>query len=76
MTPLKIEWEDPLLLVLFSKSGQLATSDFIDNDKKSMSAAKDRRIKKLEEELAAVHADSLDFSRDQEEFTQGVTKCE
>ncbi len=40
------------------------------NSGKSTSLAKDRRIKKLEQELAAAHADALAHSQEQEAFTE------
>ncbi len=66
VSPLKVEGEEPLLLIVFS--GQQQT-DMIDNGVKGVKSntlAKDRRIKKLEEELAAARSDMGSITHDQE----------
>lgn len=70
VVPLKITWDEPLLLVLFSEQEQVATIDSYNKGGKNYSLAKDRRIKKLEEELAAAHADALAIAQEQEAFTE------
>ncbi len=51
VSPLKIEWDEPLLLIVFTLQEQV--EKFIENGKvgKNNSTQKDRRIKKLTEEL-------------------------
>lgn len=68
--PLKIKSDEPLLLILFAEQPVVET--FL-KDKKSgqpKSDAKDRRIKQLQEQLVAAHADSLAFSQEQEAFIE------
>lgn len=68
VVPLNIEWDEPLLLILFSEKEQV--ENFNRPGEKNTSPAKDRRIKKLEEELALAREDALAFSREQQEFTE------
>jgi two-component system, chemotaxis family, CheB/CheR fusion protein len=73
VVPLNIDWEEPLILILFSEQIPAASlSKEMQQDKagKSVSLAKDQRIKSLEEELAAAHADALAFSHEQESFIE------
>ncbi|MDB5209927.1 MAG: domain S-box protein, partial [Sediminibacterium sp.] len=70
IVPLKIEWDEPLLLVLFTEQEQTEIYSAHDKGGKNNSVAKDRRIKKLEEELAAAQADALSMSQEQEAFTE------
>ena len=63
--PLKIEGEEPLLVVVFT-GYEKETIENTTKGGKSTSIAKDRRIKKLEEELAAARSDMGDITRDQE----------
>jgi two-component system CheB/CheR fusion protein len=70
IVPLKIEWNEPLLLVLFTEQEQKETYSHQAGSGKHNSLAKDRRIKKLEQELAAAHADALSASQEQEAFTE------
>lgn len=68
--PLDIESNEPLLLILFTEHEQ--TEAFFSPptlEDRGASIAKDRRIKKLEQELAAAHADALTFANEQEAFT-------
>ena len=74
IVPLKIESEEPLLLILFT---ELEQADFFSaqvlgrkNTPTALGAAKDRRIKKLEQELAAAHADALIIAQEHEAFTE------
>ena len=70
IVPLKIEWEEPLLLILFTEQEQTEIYTQKVNKRNGNSLAKDRRIKKLEEELAAAHADALSASQEQEAFAE------
>jgi len=70
IVPLDIESNEPLLLILFTEQEQ---TEFIwqqTESGKSNSLAKDRRIKKLEQELAAAHADALAIAQEHEAFTE------
>ena len=72
IVPLKIEWNEPLLLILFTEQEQAETSflNIPSGGRGAKSPAKDRRIKKLERELAAAHADALAIAQEQEAFTE------
>lgn len=70
IVPLDIESNEPLLLILFTEQEQ---TEFIwqqPESGKSNSLAKDRRIKKLEQELAAAHADALAIAQEHDAFTE------
>ena len=73
IVPLNIESNEPLLLILFTEQEQAeiylhqATSG---KNPIAIGAAKDRRIQKLEQELAAAHTDALVIAQDQEAFTE------
>ncbi|POY36585.1 chemotaxis protein CheR [Solitalea longa] len=68
VVPLKVEWDEPVLLILFTEQ---QTETIFDSSKDSKSSSvKDRRIKKLEEELAAARADLLILIQEQEAFSQ------
>ena len=73
IVPLNIESNEPLLLILFTAQEQAeiylhqATSG---KNPIAIGAAKDRRIQKLEQELAAAHTDALVIAQDQEAFTE------
>lgn len=64
--PLKIAWEEPLILIVFTEQEQI---EVFKAGKNSL-LANDRRIKNLEEALAAAHADALANLREHEAFTQ------
>ncbi len=69
--PLKIEWNEPLILILFGE--QIQTETFLKHYKDTPGAgtmAKDLRIKKLEEELATAHADALAYAQEQEAINE------
>jgi len=68
--PLAIEWEEPLLLILFIAAEQVETLFPHEKGKRNSSIKKDRRIKKLEDELTAVRADMHSFTQDQEAFNE------
>jgi two-component system CheB/CheR fusion protein len=67
IAPLKVDGDEPLLLVLFTEQEQVNINS---HEGKSGSPAKDRRIKKLEQELALAKADALASSQEQEAFTE------
>ncbi|MBC7641294.1 MAG: response regulator [Flavobacterium sp.] len=65
VVPLKVEGNEPLLIVIFTGMPE----ELIENSNsgnKSTNIAKDRRIKKLEEEIAAARVDMNSITRDQE----------
>ena len=68
--PLSVEWQEPLLLIIFTEHEQIETYIDPSGNGKNNSLAKDRKIKKLEQELAAAHADAISFSQEQEVYTQ------
>lgn len=70
VVPLDIEWDEPLLLILFTEHEQAEHYSKQSNSEKDNSPAKDRRIKKLEQELATARADALSVSQEQEAFTE------
>jgi len=70
IVPLDIESSEPLILILFSEQEQVENLWQQTEGGKNNSLAKDRRIKKLEQELAAAHADALTMSQEQEAFTE------
>ncbi|HSF88833.1 MAG TPA: chemotaxis protein CheB, partial [Saprospiraceae bacterium] len=70
VVPLKIDWNEPLLLILFTEQEPVEIYRRHPPGAKSNTLAKDRRIKKLEEELAAAHADALALAQEQEAFTE------
>ncbi|CAH0997939.1 Sensor histidine kinase RcsC [Emticicia aquatica] len=65
VAPLKVEGEEPLLIVVFTGQ-QMELPEYPLSGSKNNSIAKDRRIKKLEEELAAARADMGSITHDQE----------
>ena len=64
--PLKIEGEEPLLVIVFTGQQQIELMEDPMQGGKNNSSAKDRRIKKLEEELAAARLDMGSITHDQE----------
>ena len=70
IVPLKLESEEPLLLLLFTEQEQADNFSLQDVGGKINTRAKDRRIKKLEQELAAAQADALLIAQEQEAFTE------
>ena len=70
VVPLSLQGEEPLLLVVFILSTVTDYTEHSNSGKRSSSVLKDKRIKKLEEELSLAHADALAFSQEQEMFTQ------
>ena len=63
--PLRLEGEEPLLVIVFAGQ-QMEKMQQNTKGGKSNSVAKDRRIKKLEEELAAARSDLITITHDQE----------
>ncbi len=70
--PIHAEAEEPLLLILFTKPELIET--FLQDGKggKSNVEAKDRKIQKLEEELAVAKADMQAFALDQEALIEDM----
>jgi len=66
VSPLTSESEEPLLAVVFTGHQQVEITDGAGKSGKNNSIAKDRRIKKLEEELSAARADMGSITHDQE----------
>ena len=64
--PLKLEEEEPLLIVIFTGQEQIESDEDPKKAKQKKSIAKDRRIKKLEEELTSARADMGSITHDQE----------
>ncbi|MDO9137929.1 MAG: CheR family methyltransferase, partial [Lutibacter sp.] len=67
--PLKIEGEEPLLVVVFT-SQQMDILHQSSNNGEKNSVSKDKRIKKLEEELVATRADMGSITHDQEALNE------
>ena len=70
IVPLKIEWNEPLILILFTEQEHTEIYSRREKNGKNNSPAKDRRIKKLEEELAMAQADALSIAQEQEAFAE------
>jgi two-component system CheB/CheR fusion protein len=64
--PLKLDGEEPLLIVIFTGHQQMESDEDPKKAKQKKSIAKDRRIKKLEEELTSARADMGSITHDQE----------
>lgn len=64
--PLNVDGEEPLLIVIFTGQQQMESDDNPEETRQKSSIAKDRRIKKLEEELACARADMGSIMHDQE----------
>jgi two-component system CheB/CheR fusion protein len=64
--PLTLEGEEPLLIVIFTGQQQIESEGDPKKARQKNSIAKDRRIKKLEEELACARADMGSITHDQE----------
>jgi two-component system CheB/CheR fusion protein len=70
IVPLKIQSDEDLLLILFTEQEQTEMYVSHTSGGKTNSLAKDRRIKKLEEELALAYADAIALSQEHEAFTE------
>ena len=66
VNPLKIDGEDDLLVIVFTGEPLPETSEKVDRNGVSNNLAKDRRIKKLEEEITASRFDMASITQDQE----------
>ncbi len=66
VSPLKIEGEDDLLIIVFTAEQPKETIDHNIKNGNSNSIAKNRRIKKLEEEITAARFDMASITQDQE----------
>ena len=66
VSPFKIEGEDDLLIIVFTAEQPRDTIDHNLKNGNSNSIAKNRRIKKLEEEIAAARFDMASITQDQE----------
>ena len=64
--PLKIEGEEPLLVIVFTGHRQMELMEHTKQGRKNNSNAKDLRIRKLEEELEATRSDMASITHDQE----------
>lgn len=70
IVPLSIEWNEPLLLILFTEHEQSEYYSHQVNHERNFDTAKDRRIIKLEQEIATAHADAITLLQDHEVFTE------
>jgi two-component system, chemotaxis family, CheB/CheR fusion protein len=70
IVPLQIEWSEPLLLILFTEQEQAEFYAKQVNNGGNNSSAKDRRIKRLEQELAEAQADALSIAQEHEAFAE------
>jgi two-component system CheB/CheR fusion protein len=75
--PLNIQWDEPLLLILFTEQEQItpmAAAKQQEKEKKGArsggEASKDKRIEKLETDLTDAHADALALAQEQEAFIE------
>lgn len=66
VSPLKLEGEEDLLAIIFTGQHKMESVQQLNNIGKNNSIAKDRRIKKLEEEIAAARYDMASITQDQE----------
>ncbi len=66
IVPLKIDWDEPLLLILFAEKESIKNFSHSNLSGKGTSAATELKIKKLQEEIVAAHKDALAFSEEQE----------
>ncbi len=70
IVPLKIEWNEPLLLVLFTEQEISEIYSEGIKGEKDHSSSQERRIKRLEEELAEARTDALTVSQEHEAFAE------
>ena len=72
--PVTIEWDEPLLLILFTEPEQVEIVAQQDKAGKhiprAIGTAKDRTIKKLKKELSATRADMHSLTQEQEAFNE------
>ncbi len=70
IVPLTIEWNEPLLLILFTEQEQTDVDSLRLNSDEYNSDSRERRIKRLEQELAEAHADALVIAQEHEALTE------
>lgn len=70
VVPLSINWDEPLLLILFNEQEKMEVRESHTKDSKSSSLQKDNKIKKLEEELMAMRNDLRSITEEQEAVNQ------
>jgi len=70
IVPIEIQTDEPLLLVIFTEHEQAEIYAQLVEGGKNNSLAKDRRIKKLEDDLAIAHADAITIGQEHEAFTE------
>ncbi|HBZ25485.1 MAG TPA: chemotaxis protein CheR [Rikenellaceae bacterium] len=70
IVPLTIEWNEPLLLILFTEMEQPELYSQGVSSEDVNSNAKESKIKRLEQELAEAHADALAIAQEHEAFTE------
>jgi two-component system CheB/CheR fusion protein len=70
IVPLTLERNDPLLLILFTEMEQAEVFSLQEDGGSNISSAKDRRIKRLEQELSDAHSDALSIAQEHEAFTE------
>lgn len=77
IVPLSLEWNEPLVLVIFNEQSYPEMGTLVPGEKPeaALESAKDRKIKRLEEELAAAHADAMAFSQEQEAITEELQRA-
>ncbi|HEV7231044.1 MAG TPA: CheR family methyltransferase, partial [Bacteroidia bacterium] len=71
VVPLQVEWDEPLLLILFTPETSLVPYES-PSDKASSLNPKDRRVKKLEEELAAIRMELRLITQEQENANEAL----
>ncbi len=66
VVPVKVDGEEPMLVIIFTEQQHVEIFDNSVKSGKNNSIAKDRRIKRLEEELTAARSDMGSITHDQE----------
>lgn len=73
VSPLRIEMDEQLLLIVFRQHNQIHSGHQVSGDddlQTSILKNKEKKIKQLEEELAAAQADAIELSQEQEGFIE------
>lgn len=70
VVPLSINWDEPLLMIIFKEQEKIETRESNTKGGKSSSLQKDNKIKKLEEELMAMRNDLRSITEEQESANQ------
>ena len=68
--PLVMEWDEPLLLIIFNEPEQVEVFLNHGRSEKNTTQVKDRKIKKLEDELSDSRANLLAFTHEQETLNE------